>query len=47
MMDLARDFELPGLPTKNSGILSSIQTTIMNTFSRKAALLAMFCPSFI
>ncbi len=43
---LARDFELPGLPTTNNGILSSMHTTIMNTFSLKAVFLAMLGPSF-
>ena len=46
-IDFARDFELPGFPTRNSGILSSIQTAIMNTFSLRAAFLAMLGPSFI
>ncbi len=46
-IDLASDFELPGLPTRNNGILNSIQITIMNTFSLKAAFLAMFSPSFM
>ena len=41
-MDLANDLELPGFPTKKSGIFSSIQTTIINTFSLKAVLRAMF-----
>ena len=41
----ARDLELPGLPTTNSGILSSMHTTIMNTFSLKAVLRAMLGPS--
>ena len=39
-MDLAKDLELPGFPTKKSGIFNSIQTTIINTFSLKAALQA-------
>ena len=43
---LASDLELPGLPTTNNGILSSIHTTIMNTFSLKAVLRAMLSPSF-
>jgi len=30
---LASDLELPGLPTRNSGIRSSMHITIMNTFS--------------
>ena len=42
---LAKDLELPGLPTTNSGILSSTHTTIMNTFSLKAVFLAMLGPS--
>ena len=42
---LAKDLELPGLPTTNSGILSSMHTTIMNTFSLKAVLRAMFWPN--
>ena len=44
-MDLAKDFELPGFPTTNRGILSSMHTAIMNTFSLRAALRAMFGPS--
>ena len=44
-MDFAKDFELPGFPTTNSGILSSMHTAIMNTFSLRAALRAMFGPS--
>ena len=44
-MDFAKDLELPGLPTTNRGILSSTHTAIMNTFSLKAALRAMFGPS--
>jgi len=43
-MDLARDLELPGLPTRKRGILNSIQIAIMNTFSRRAAFLAIFGP---
>lgn len=43
-MVLARDLELPGFPTRNRGILSSIQTTIIKTFSLKALFLAMFVP---
>ena len=43
-MDLARDLELPGLPTRKRGIRNSIQIAIMNTFSRRAAFLAMFGP---
>ena len=43
---LARDLELPGLPTTNSGILSSMHTTIMNTFSLRAVFRAMLGPSF-
>ena len=45
-MDFAKDLELPGFPTKNSGIFSSIQIIIINTFSRKALLRATFCGSF-
>lgn len=41
-MVFASDFELPGLPTRNSGIRSSIETTIMNTFSLRALFFAMF-----
>ena len=43
-IDLARDFELPGLPTRNRGIRNSMQIAIMKTFSRRAAFLAMFGP---
>ena len=43
-MDLARDLELPGLPTRKSGIRSSMQIAIIKTFSRRAAFLAMFGP---
>jgi hypothetical protein len=39
---LANDLELPGLPTRNIGILSSIHTIIMNTFSFKAWFFAIF-----
>lgn len=46
-MDLARDLELPGFPTKKSGIFSSMQTTIINTFSLKAVLRAIFGGSFM
>ena len=42
---LAKDFELPGLPTTKSGIRNSVQTAIMNTFSLNAAFRAMFLPS--
>ena len=41
---LAKDLELPGLPTTNSGILSSMHTTIMNTFSLRAVFRAMLGP---
>jgi len=41
-MVFASDLELPGFPTRKRGILSSMQTTIMNTFSFKAVFLAMF-----
>ena len=44
-MDLARVFELPGLPTRKSGILSSMEMVIMNTFSLRAAFLAMLRPN--
>ena len=37
----ARDLELPGFPTTNNGILSSMQITIMKTFSPRAVFLAM------
>lgn len=43
----ASDLELPGFPTRNSGIRSSIHTTIIKTFSRKAVFLAMLAPIFI
>ena len=43
-MDLARDLELPGLPTRNRGIRNSMQIAIMKTFSLRAAFLAMFGP---
>ena len=46
-IDLARDFELPGFPTRNNGIRNSMQITIMNTFSRRAAFFAMFDPNFM
>ena len=46
-MVLARDFELPGLPTRNSGIRFSMHTTIMKMFSFKAWFLAIFGPSSI
>ncbi|RNA22624.1 hypothetical protein BpHYR1_002566 [Brachionus plicatilis] len=35
-MLFANDFELPGLPTINSGILNSKQTMIIKTFSNRA-----------
>ena len=41
-IDLASDFELPGLPTMNSGMRSSMQIIIMNTFSSRAELRAIF-----
>lgn len=41
---LAKDLELPGFPTTNSGILSSMHTTIMNTFSLRAVFRAMLRP---
>ena len=46
-MDFARDLELPGLPTRKSGIRSSMQIAIMKTFSLRAAFLAMFGPRVI
>ena len=46
-IDLARDFELPGFPTRKSGIRNSMQITIMNTFSRRAAFLAILDPNFM
>ena len=42
---LARDLELPGLPTKKSGMRKSMQVTIMNAFSHSASFFAMFGPS--
>lgn len=45
-MALARDLEEPGLPTRKSGMRSSTHTTIMNTFSFRAWLRAIFSPSF-
>ena len=41
----ANDLELPGFPTRNRGMRSSIHTTIMKTFSFKAALRAMLSSS--
>ncbi len=41
MTVLARDFELPGLPTKNRGMRSSMQINIMKTFSLRALFRAM------
>lgn len=41
-MVFARDLELPGFPTKKRGIRSSMETTIMNTFSLRALFFAMF-----
>ena len=46
-MALASDLELPGLPTRKSGILKSTQMAIMKMFSLKAALRAMFLPNSI
>ena len=46
-IDLAKDFELPGLPIKKRGILNSIQIAIIKTFSLRAAFLAMFWPNFM
>ena len=43
-MDLAKDLELPGLPTKKRGIRSSMHTAIMKMFSLRAAFRAMFGP---
>lgn len=43
------DFELPGFPTRNRGIRSSTQTTIMKKFSLKArfwAILSLIFKSF-
>lgn len=41
-MVFARDLELPGFPTKKRGIRSSMEITIMNTFSLRALFFAMF-----
>ena len=38
----AKDLELPGLPTTNNGIRSSVQIAIINTFSLRAIFLAIF-----
>jgi hypothetical protein len=38
----AKDLELPGLPTTNNGMRSSVQMAIMKTFSLSAVFLAMF-----
>ena len=46
-IDFASDLELPGLPTRNKGILNSIHMAIINTFSLRAAFLAILGPSFI
>lgn len=46
-MVLAKDLELPGFPTRNNGILSSMHTVIMKTFSRRAAFFAMLGPKTI
>ena len=46
-MAFASDLELPGFPTRNSGILRSMHTAIINTFSLRAALRAMFSPNTI
>lgn len=43
-MVFASDLELPGLPTKKSGMRNSMQITIMNTFSLRAWLRAMLGP---
>ncbi|RMZ93476.1 hypothetical protein BpHYR1_038050 [Brachionus plicatilis] len=42
-IDFANDLELPGLPTMNNGIRSSMQTIIMNTFSNRAEFRAIKC----
>ena len=47
IIDFAKDLELPGFPTRNSGILRLVHTTIINTFSRRAEFLAMFFPNFM
>ena len=44
-IDFARDFELPGFPTKKRGILRSMQIAIMKTFSLRAVFRAMFFPN--
>lgn len=41
-MVFARDLELPGFPTKKRGIRSSMEITIMNTFSLRALFFAIF-----
>lgn len=46
-MLFARDLELPGFPMMNRGILSSMQITIMKTFSLSATLCAMLGPTSI
>ena len=38
----AKDLELPGLPTTNNGMRSSVQIAIINTFSLRAIFLAIF-----
>ena len=43
-MDLAKDLELPGLPTKKRGMRNSMHTAIMKMFSLRAAFRAMFGP---
>ena len=41
MTVFAKDFELPGLPTRNNGMRSSMQINIMKTFSFSALFRAM------
>ena len=43
-IDLARDLELPGFPTRKRGIRSSMHTVIIKIFSLRAAFRAMFGP---
>ena len=38
----AKDLELPGLPTTNNGMRSSVQIAIINTFSLRGIFLAIF-----
>ena len=44
-MVFAKDLDDPGLPTRNSGIRSSMHTTIINTFSFRAWLRAILSSS--